>query len=243
MGRFIAFLYGIAAYLFFAVTFLYAVAFVSNVIVPTTIDTGKASPPLLAAIIDLGLMAVFAIQHSVMARQGFKRWWTKIVPEPIERSTYVVASSAALALLLWQWRPIPVVVWWVENRTFAMLILALALIGWLIVGLSTFLISHFELFGLAQVGRHLTGRAPQPSKLRTPLFYRFVRHPLYLGFTIAFWATPVMSVGHLLFAVVTTAYIFVGIAFEERDLTAFFGDEYRRYKARVPMLFPFKKPL
>jgi len=243
MGRFIAFLYGIAAYLFFAVTFLYAVAFVSNVIVPTTIDTGKASPPLLAAIIDLGLMAVFAIQHSVMARQGFKRWWTKIVPEPIERSTYVVASSAALALLLWQWRPIPVVVWWVENRTFAMLILALALVGWLIVGLSTFLISHFELFGLAQVGRHLTRSAPQPSKLRTPLFYRFVRHPLYLGFAIAFWATPVMSVGHLLFAVVTTAYIFVGIAFEERDLTAFFGDEYRRYKARVPMIFPFKKPL
>ncbi len=243
MGRFIAFVYGIAAYLFFAVTFLYAVAFVSNVIVPTTIDTGKASPPLLAAIIDLGLMAVFAIQHSVMARQGFKRWWTKIVPEPVERSTYVVASSAALALLLWQWRPIPVVVWWVENRTFAMLILALALIGWLIVGLSTFLISHFELFGLAQVGRHLTRRAPQLPEFRTPLFYRFVRHPLYLGFTIAFWATPVMSVGHLLFAVVTTAYIFVGMALEERDLTAFFGDEYRRYKARVPMIFPFKRPL
>lgn len=243
MGRLIAFLYGIAAYLFFAVTFLYAVAFVSNVIVPTTIDTGKASPPLLAAIIDLGLMAVFAIQHSVMARQGFKRWWTKIVPEPIERSTYVVASSAALALLLWQWRPIPVVVWWVENRTFAMLILALALVGWLIVGLSTFLISHFELFGLAQVGRNLIRRAPQPPEFRTPLFYRFVRHPLYLGFAIAFWATPVMSVGHLLFAVVTSAYIFVGIVFEERDLMAAFGEEYRRYKARVPMIFPFKKPL
>src|SRR5579863_765797 len=243
MGRAAAFLYGVLAYIFFAVTFLYAIAFVSNVIVPTTIDTGKAAPPLLAAIIDLGLMSVFALQHSVMARQGFKRWWTKIVPEPIERSTYVVASSAALALLLWQWRPIPVVVWWVHNNVLAMLLLALAVIGWLVVGLSTFLISHFELFGLAQVGRHLTRREPQPQKLRTPLFYRFVRHPLYLGFAIAFWATPVMSVGHLLFAAVTTAYIFVGIVLEERDLTAFFGDEYRRYKARVPMLFPFKKPL
>ena len=171
----------------------YGLYLVNSTFVGNQVENGPggAAPPLLAAIIDLGLMAVFAIQHSVMARQGFKRWWTKIVPEPVERSTYVVASSAALALLLWQWRPIPVVVWWVENRTFAMLILALALIGWLIVGLSTFLISHFELFGLAQVGRHLTRRAPQPSKLRTPLFYRFVRHPLYLGFAIAFWATPV----------------------------------------------------
>jgi protein-S-isoprenylcysteine O-methyltransferase Ste14 len=243
MGRAVAFLYGILCYLFFAVTFLYAVAFVSNVIVPTTIDTGKAAPPLVAAMIDLGLMALFAVQHSVMARQSFKRWWTRFVPAPVERSTYVLASSAALALLLWQWRPIPVVVWWVQNGMLAMALLALALIGWLIVGLSTFLISHFELFGLAQVGRHLTRRAPQPPKFRTPLFYRFVRHPLYLGFAIGFWATPIMSVGHLLFAVVTTAYIFVGIAFEERDLTQFFGDEYRRYKARVPMIFPFKKPL
>jgi protein-S-isoprenylcysteine O-methyltransferase Ste14 len=243
MGRILIFIYGVAAYLAFAASFLYAAAFVSNVLVPTTIDTGIASPPATAAIIDLGLMALFAIQHSVMARQGFKRWWTKLVPEAMERSTYVLASSAALALLLWQWRPIPVVVWWVRDPGLGMFLLVLQLAGWLIAGFSTFLISHFELFGLAQVARNLMRRQAAPGKFRTPLFYRFVRHPLYLGFAIAFWSTPAMSVGHLLFAVVTTAYIFVGIALEERDLMAFFGDEYRRYRMRVPMLFPWKKPL
>ena len=243
MHRIIIFIYGIAAYLAFAASFLYAAAFVSNVAVPTTIDTGIASPPATAAIIDLGLMALFAVQHSVMARQGFKRWWTKLVPPSMERSTYVLASSAVLALLLWQWRPIPVVVWWVRSPSLGALLLGLQLAGWLIAGLSTFLISHFELFGLAQVARNFLRRDPAPGKFRTPLFYRFVRHPLYLGFAIAFWATPVMSVGHLLFAVVTTAYIFVGIALEERDLTQFFGDEYRRYRARVPMIIPWKRPL
>ena len=243
MARILVFVYGVAAYLAFAVTFLYAAAFVSNVIVPTTIDTGIASPPAIAALIDLGLMGLFAIQHSVMARQGFKRWWTKVVPPAMERSTYVLASSVVLAILLWQWRPIPVVVWWVHDAGLGIFLLVLQLAGWLIAGLSTFLISHFELFGLSQVMRNLMRREPEPGKFRTPLLYRFVRHPLYLGFAIAFWATPVMSVGHLLFAVVTTAYIFIGIALEERDLTQFFGDEYRRYQARVPMLFPWKKPL
>jgi len=243
MARIFIFIYGVVAYLAFAASFLYAVAFVSNVAVPTTIDTGIASPPGTAAVIDLGLMALFAVQHSVMARQGFKRWWTKLVPGSMERSTYVLASSAVLALLLWQWRPIPVVVWWVRDPGLGMFLLGLQLAGWLIAGLSTFLISHFELFGLSQVVRNLRRRAPEPGKFRTPFFYRFVRHPLYLGFAIAFWATPMMSVGHLLFAVVTTAYIFIGIALEERDLVQYFGEEYRRYQTRVPMLFPWKKPL
>jgi len=243
MGRILVFMYGVAAYLAFAASFLYAIGFVSKVAVPTTIDTGIASPPAAAAIIDLGLMALFAIQHSVMARQGFKQWWTKLVPPPMERSTFVLASSAALALLLWQWRPIPAAVWSVRDPGAAMLIFSLGMAGWLIVALSTFLINHFELFGLTQVTRNLMRRPLEPGKFHTPLFYRFVRHPLYLGFVIAFWATPVMSVGHLLFAVVTTAYIFVGIALEERDLTALFGDEYRRYRARVPMIFPWKRPL
>jgi protein-S-isoprenylcysteine O-methyltransferase Ste14 len=243
IARVIALLYGVLAYLFFAVSFAYAVGFVSGFVVPTTIDRGIVAPTGEAVIVDLLLMSVFAIQHSVMARQGFKRWWTRIVPPVVERSTYVLASSLVLALLLWQWRPIPALVWQIENPLAAQLVLGLALIGWLMVGLSTFLISHFELFGIAQVVRNLTGRGAPAPQFYTPLFYRFVRHPLYLGFAIAFWAAPVMTVGHLLFAAVTTAYIFVGILLEERDLVGLFGDEYRRYKSRVPMILPWRKPL
>jgi protein-S-isoprenylcysteine O-methyltransferase Ste14 len=243
MGRTLALLYGITAYLFFVVTFAYAAAFVAGVFVSKTIDTGPASAPLTAAAIDLGLMALFAVQHSVMARQSFKRWWTKFVPPVLERSTYVLASSLVLALLVWQWRPIPVAVWSVQDPLFAAVIWCLAVLGWIIVALSTFLISHFELFGLAQVMRNLANRAPQAPEFRTPLLYRFVRHPLYLGFAIAFWATPVMSAGHLLFAVATTAYIFLGASLEERDLVGFFGEQYRRYQAKVPMIFPWKKPM
>jgi protein-S-isoprenylcysteine O-methyltransferase Ste14 len=243
MGRILSFAYGVAAYLFFAVTFAYAAFFVAGLAVPKTIDTGIATPPLTAAVIDLGLMALFALQHSVMARQSFKRWWTNFVPQAIERSTYVLASSIVLALLLWQWRPLPVAVWAVENPFWSTAIWSLAAGGWSIVALSTFLISHFELFGLAQVMRHLTRREPQAPEFRTPLLYRFVRHPLYLGFTIAFWAAPVMSAGHLLFAVATTAYIFLGAGLEERDLVGAFGEAYRGYQAKVPMIFPWKKPL
>jgi protein-S-isoprenylcysteine O-methyltransferase Ste14 len=243
MGRVIAFLYGVAAYVLFLATFAYAGFFVAGLVVPKTIDTGRAAPPLTAAAIDLGLMALFAIQHSAMARRSFKRRWTRLVPPAVERSTYVLFSTAALALLLWQWRPIPVAVWQVRDPGLAAGIWTLAALGWAVVGLSTFLISHFELFGLSQVMRHLMRRAPQPFRFQTPLFYRLVRHPLYLGFTVAFWAAPVMSAGHLLFAAVATAYIFVGARLEERDLVADFGEQYRRYQARVPMIFPWRKPM
>ena len=243
MSRLISLLYGIVCYLIFGVVFLYAIAFVSNVIVPRTIDDGPPAPLWQAVLIDLVLMSVFALQHSVMARQGFKRWWTRFVAPAIERSTYVLAASLALALLVWQWRPIPHLVWRVSDPSWGNAILALSLLGWVMVVLSTFLINHFELFGLSQVTQNLLGRHPAAPHMRTPLLYRFVRHPIYLGFVLAFWSAPVMSVGHLMFAAVTTAYILVGIALEERDLIAIFGDEYRHYKARVPMLLPWRWPL
>jgi methanethiol S-methyltransferase len=243
MTRFIAFAYGLLCYAAFGASFVYAIGFVSGLVVPTTIDIGKSAPLTAAVIIDMLLMSVFAIQHSVMARRGFKAWWTKMVSPAIERSTYVLASSLALALLIWQWRPIPALVWQIANPMAAELVMALAIIGWVLVVSSTFLISHFELFGLSQVASHLTGQPIPEQKFRTPLFYRFVRHPIYLGFALAFWAAPTMTAGHLLFAAVTTAYILVGISLEERDLIHFFGDEYRRYRERVPMLLPWRKPL
>lgn len=239
MAKFLALFFGIICYLFFIITFLYFIAFVSNVTVPRTIDSGPPAPVWLAVLIDAGLIAIFALQHSVMARQGFKRRWTKFVPPAVERSTYVLASTLVLALLIWQWRPIPYPVWRIADPGWGSAILALQLLGWLMAMASSFLIDHFELYGLGQVTRHLTGREAKPGKLRTPLLYRFVRHPIYLGFVLAFWAAPVMSVGHLMFAAVTTAYIYVGIALEERDLISFFGDEYRRYRARVPMRVPW----
>jgi methanethiol S-methyltransferase len=240
-SRLAALLYGAACYLVFLVTFLYAVGFVMGVGVPKTIDNGPDVPFLEALIVNLLLMSLFAVQHSVMARQGFKRWWTQYVPKSVERSTYVLFASLALALLLWQWRPMPDVVWEVSDPQIATAITALALLGWVIVLTSTFLINHFELFGLHQVANNLIGREMPRSRFRTPFFYKFVRHPIYLGFIIAFWAAPTMTVGHLLFAAVTTAYIFVGIMLEERDLIALFGDEYRRYRARVSMLVPWRR--
>jgi methanethiol S-methyltransferase len=241
VGRFIAFLYGVASYVVFFVAFLYAIGFVSGLVVPKTIDTGTIVPMGEAFILNLLLMSVFAIQHSVMARKQFKQWWTQFVPKSVERSTYVLFSSLALILLFWQWRPIPTVVWHVDNPQIAMAVIGLSFAGWLIVLTSTFLINHFELFGLHQVANNLAGRPMPAPRFRTPLYYEFVRHPIYLGFIIAFWAAPTMTIGHLLFATVTTAYIVVGILLEERDLVDLFGDEYRRYKDRVSMLVPWRR--
>jgi methanethiol S-methyltransferase len=241
MGRFIAFLYGLVAYAVFFVAFLYAIGFVENMLVPKSIDSGATGPIVEAVIVNLVLMSIFAIQHSVMARPQFKRWWTRFVPASVERATYVLLASLALLLLCWQWRPMPSVVWHVDNPQLASAIIGLSFVGWLIVLTSTFLINHFELFGLHQVTNNLAGRPMAAPRFRTPLYYKFVRHPLYLGFIVAFWATPTMSAGHLLFAAVTTAYIVVGALLEEQDLIEVFGDEYRRYRQRVSMLIPWRR--
>ena len=213
--------------------------FVDGLIVPKAIDDGEVGPVLEAIAINVVLLSIFAVQHSVMARPAFKRLWTKLVPASIERSTYVLLASLALILIFWQWRPIPNVVWHVTEPAAASALLGLSLFGWFIVLVSTFMINHFELFGVQQVVYHLTGRKLSAPPFKTPFFYRFVRHPIYLGFIIAFWATPVMTAGHLLFAGVTTAYIFVGIFLEEKDLIAHYGDQYRQYRAKVGMLIPF----
>jgi protein-S-isoprenylcysteine O-methyltransferase Ste14 len=241
MSRLIALLYGLLSYAFFFITFLYAVGFVENLVVPQTIDVGPQAPVVEALIVNLILMSLFAIQHSVMARPQFKHWWMQFVPKSVERSTYVLFATSALALLCWQWRPIPAVVWHVENPMAANLLIGLSLFGWLLVLTSTFLINHFELFGLHQVVNNFSARPMPAIRFRTPLFYNFVRHPIYLGFIIAFWAAPTMTTGHLLFAGVTTAYIFVGILLEERDLVDLFGDDYRHYRQRVAMLVPWRR--
>ena len=234
-----ALVYGVLCYILFLLTFLYAIGFVGNIVVPKSIDYGGAAGSMMGAlIVNVVLLGLFAIQHSVMARQGFKRWWTRFVPAYAERSTYVLLTTLVLILLFWQWRPITDVVWQVSNPLGAGILLAIFWIGWAIVLLATFLINHFDLFGLEQVYTYWQGNMVQPPSFKTPLLYKFVRHPLYFGFMLAFWATPTMTVGHLLFAIATTGYIIIGTLLEERDLVAFYGQTYVEYRRRVSMIIP-----
>lgn len=232
-------LFAVAAYAIFFVTFLYLVGFVGNLPqLPVTVDRGPQGSVLAAVVVDLFLIALFGVQHSVMARQGFKRAWTRMVPEPLERSIYVLCASVVLIVLFAFWRPIPASIWTVTNPAGAAVLWVLFAAGWLIVLLSTFLINHFELFGLQQVYLHARGQSAAAPRFRQPLFYRFVRHPLYSGFLIAFWATPAMSGGHLLLALGMSAYILIAIGYEERDLVGLFGRDYEDYRAKVGMLAP-----
>jgi protein-S-isoprenylcysteine O-methyltransferase Ste14 len=230
--------YGVFCYAVFLASFLYAIGFIGDIVVPKTIDSAPSADMPAALAINLVLLGLFAVQHSVMARQGFKAVWTRIVPRVVERSTYVLISSLLLGLICWKWQAIPRVVWDVSSPVFRSLLLAMFALGWVILLLSTFMINHFDLFGLRQVYLRLRGLEYTPLSFTERALYRFVRHPIYLGFVIAFWATPHMSLGHLVFAIATTGYIFVGIFLEERDLMKNHRIEYGAYRARVPMLLP-----
>jgi protein-S-isoprenylcysteine O-methyltransferase Ste14 len=241
-GRVIAYLYGLACYLIFLVSFLYSIAFVGNLVVSKSVDTGLTVALTEALIIDTLLLSLFAIQHSVMARQWFKRIWTKVVPKPVERSTYVLLASLVLLLLFWQWRPMTAVIWDVQNPVGRILLQALFWIGWGQVFISTVLVDHASLVGMRQVRLYLKGQPEEAASFKTPGLYKVVRHPLYLGFIIAFWSTPHMTLGHLFFAAVCTVYIIVAIQFEERDLINYYGDTYRQYRKEVSMIFPLRRP-
>jgi len=241
MSYFVPLLYGVPVYLLSFGTLLYMIGFVGNLPVPKAIDSAATGSFSDAVVIDLLLLSLFAVQHSVMARPGFKRAWTKLVPHVVERSTYVLFTSAALLILFWGWRPIEGVVWSATSQIAILIFQTIFWAGWGILLLSTFLINHFELFGLQQVSARLRGRPLPPPEFKTPSLYRWVRHPIYLGLLLAFWATPTMTLGHLLFAVVNTGYILIGISLEEQDLISTFGDQYCRYRERVSMLLPVPK--
>jgi methanethiol S-methyltransferase len=242
MRRIFCFVYGVTCYAIFFVTFLYLIAFVADFMVPKGIDDGVPMATLPALLIDLGLIALFGIQHSVMARPAFKKRLIAFLPESVERSTFVLASSVALIILFWQWRPLSPVVWLVQSPVLQASVWALMLAGFGIVLLSTFIIDHFDLFGLRQVWLGLFSKTYQHPSFRVTYFYKFARHPIYLGMLLGIWCTPRMTLGHLLFAMGMSVYILIGIHFEERDLEMFLGEDYRRYKQRVPMLIPFGKP-
>ena len=238
MRRIIGFGYGVTCYAIFFVTFLYLMAFVANFRVPKGIDDGALTSTGAAVLVNLGLIALFGIQHSVMARPAFKKRLAAYLPESVERSTFVLATSLVLIFTYWQWRPLPQVVWSVESPVWQGVLWGLLLAGFGIVLLATFIVDHFDLFGLRQVWLELVGKVYRHPPFRVTYFYKFIRHPIYLGLLLGFWCTPLMTVGHLLFAIGMSVYIFIGVRFEERDLERFIGEDYRRYRQRVPMLFP-----
>ncbi|WP_341215926.1 methanethiol S-methyltransferase [uncultured Wocania sp.] len=242
MKKSIIFFYGIVAYLIFLIAFVYAIGFLGNIIVPKSIDSGTETTLLSSIVINIVLLSVFALQHSIMARPAFKKWVVTIISPAIERSTYILLSSLTLLLIYWQWQPITTIVWEVKNEMVSIVLKTIFFLGWLIVLLSTFMINHFELFGLAQIFDNLKNIQTPNPKFQTNYLYKIVRHPIMLGFIIAFWATPIMTVGHLLFTIVTTIYILMAVKYlEEKDLRKFIGERYETYQKEVPMVIPFTK--